>query len=230
MNKVYVTIQCLVLLLFSTVGMAQDFQKDLEKVRNTYGNHSFSTDIEIRLMKKGNLWLTKKAGIKKSGSDYWYRMDGIEMLFNRKMNIMVDHSRKGIIYDEMKKGETRIRKEVDGQLLGGVDSLAMGKWSHVGDSGGVRHYRMDDPGGIIIHADFYINIGSFMIERIFYEYNKSLSGEAMEVEVEYSGNRLDPTFDGHTFSERRYLKSKGGKWTASASMDGYSVYRAGEGM
>ena len=198
---------------------AQDFIRDYERMMESYRNteeyslaasmHTYSDWASDKPVE------TMKAEMRRHGSNYLCRMDGTIMLVNKRCRLMVQPSRKMMIYSsqEKKKKGKPMELELDEGLLpdmSGVLDMVRERAEYMGEKDGIRHYSIVDGGGHLERMEMYIDTESYMVSRIEYYYDKKAYAGSSKSVLVYDRIDTSPDFSDSDFSESPYVEMRGG--------------------
>lgn len=193
----------LLVLFATTIAKAQNLQDDFELI-----TRQLETAVSCHLVSSVTLYDSKsnkksllsfKAELKKSGDSYRSRMDDMEVISNKDLMVLVDHSEKIVQVQENPKMNRSDREFLEDFYS--ADSLARTAASVelVSDEGGIKTYRAKSLKGMITEMLVTINTTDHVLKRIEYEYNADWSTSGSYVVIEYSVFNLQASFDKSVF-------------------------------
>lgn len=219
-------ILCLIGILTVSTMFAQDFAKDMAKVSKFYNTSAtFQTDISIKSFQSYKDETPKDqqtARIQRSGNNYYYKFQNVEMLVNEKYSIIVDNDQKMMVCKPLEKVK---RKKVTELATPDFDLLTKSykKVEFKGKKNGVKHYVVY-PKRIYKQADIYINEKG-LITKLVYLYNSYSNQPSAKVIVNFKNSTTSPTFSKSHFSETKYFKVIKKKYVPIGKYESYNLLK-----
>lgn len=220
-----VALMCLV----CSVCGAQDFAAELQRMSEAYMRiQNLHAEVEVSVFEtltSKNPYLVKQTAVKKKGSEYVCKMDGITLLLNEKLTLMVHDTEKQIVVSERdEKQEKKIRQATGAP---GLDLLIKENDSirYNGITGSLKHYTLHTGKGPVKYAEVYIDKDTGFLNKVVYYYDTVLFPMSAMVVVNYKTFELAPQFTEHEFSEQQYIKFSGKSITAAGRYAGYDVLK-----
>jgi hypothetical protein len=166
------------LILTVFYSRAQDFTEDRNKM-SSFFSESKELYLDIRVESFSGTPEGKPISVelikmrRNSPRDFFYRMQGIDMLMNETQMLTIDHEAKAILLKDLTKDE---KKSLSAQasISGNLDSLTkyIDSVTYNGILGKAKSYTMYLKNGMIKKAELYINESTYRPEKLIYYYDK----------------------------------------------------------
>jgi hypothetical protein len=212
------------LLSFSHIVKAQDFKSDLKGLYELLGTqNNLSTDINIRVVGTPSGDMVQKAKIRKSGENYYYQLEGVEMFMDKKNYLMVDNSQKVIVYrpithqmrENLKKQVANINLDT---ILGKYDSVTF----H-GIEQGLKHYTVTISKSYISKAEVYLNADTKFLNKVVFYYSPKMKVRPANVTVSYSSLTTASLEGDPQLKVGAYFVRNGKQMVAVGKYKGYKI-------
>ena len=217
------TIVCLQLgVLFAHAQQSDPYLAKIRSTHKTIDNAKIESVSQV--FRDGNL----KQAISSDTSRMWIAGDqskvvtqNLEMVVNDKYLITVNHNLKLIQYQTIPNAE----KDKEPQLLQNIDSLFdnLTKPTFADNLNGLLHYRLVRPNQLYEVMDIYFDENTYLLKRVFVEYNAEMIGKKISSSVDYLVFDLHADFAPGYFGENQYMQKSNSGWSPSEEYENYSI-------
>lgn len=218
------------MLLSIIVLSAQDLKADFAKMQQAYLEaETFSSTMRMKVYEgesRSTTVMTKTAKLKRSGDQYWYKVDQQTMVMNQKYMLMINGDQKVIVYG--KRGEEAFFNPATVQLpdleewMERYESIEFN-----GTKEGVKHYSIQVEEGAVSNIELYIDATTFLIKKMIYDYKVPAYKQNNTIEVVFTEFDLNPKFEKNQFSEKNYVQNLKGELKTTESYSNYRLVNQG---
>lgn len=195
-------------ILFSLGVQAQDFYSDYKNMIFAYKTiDTLYAEINSRVYSGPNVGspiMSNTYVLKKCNHNYYSKAEGIVTIFQDTVGIIVNPSFKTITYTTItdslfNQASNFLNMNID-SLINTIDSI-----EYNGISGSCNTYTMLAGEQYFEKVVFNIDTNNYLINKIIYNYNKSIAKVNYVVEIDYSVLDLHKKFTDEEFSFDEYI-------------------------
>lgn len=207
-------------------AFCQELAGDIKKMYSAYsGLENFYTEAAIRIYADHS---SEKPGmeqstvLKKNKNNYLYRVDNVTMLYTDKCYILVNDLEKSIFFSDNPGAQAAIANplpDVD-SLIGKCDSVVF-----KGVAKSCNYYILYSSKEVIMETHLYVDVKTFLINKIIYYYDKDIYPVNNKVEIDYIKTDLAPVFARNEFSVSKFISRTKDELKPVASYSGYHIVK-----
>lgn len=204
--------------------LSQDYKKDFEKAILLFNTlDKYKANINIKIYddtKHSQPTFTQKGFIKKNGNQFYYKINHIILLINKKYSLIVDEQTKRVVCKKLKKKlkTNSYSKEV----LPNVDEVFKNYKSVklISNKNGVKHYRII-PKKDYKKVDVHLTKQG-LVSKLEYISLADEAGVSSRMIFELKNSTITPSFSEKDFSENKFIVVSKDKITLASK---YRKYR-----
>lgn len=213
-------------LILTLYVQAQDFKTLLQKTQQAYRNlEVYTVEMQINVyenQQQSEPMTTQLASVKKSGINFYYSLDKIEMLLNEKYLVTVDHVSQLISLKKRRKSDMKVLNMLPefslDSILGLYETPEL-----LRETNHDIQYRLKQKSGSIKEVDLTIDKDLHIIKELGYVYDPELAGSEIYVNITYDKFKTNPKIDAAFFDEGKYFIRQNGKLTPVEDYQDYEL-------
>lgn len=224
-KKIFVPFAVWAMVLWMVPAYAQSVNLDFWKVAKTYAEISqCSTRVKTHLFEKeedARPKMVLNSDIRYNGSGQWVKNQHLEMLYNNRCVLLIDHLKKQIQYSKPVSLD-KIRRQSNNAV---PDTAALKAYdvSLLKKENGVAVYRLKSKrsGMEFSEIEYKIDLSTYRFREIVYYCHPKKMYRKIRVVYEYFNDR--PMFGKNQFSETGIITGKGDKAVLTQAYASYKL-------